>query len=132
MDRRDPFYHQFQEVVTTEDIDLWLGIEEHSLIQEVIVQDYFDNLVDSHESEDHGTDVADIDSSPFVPLEKPLPLRSEVMSVLDRLENIAYDSQGNNSIIHLSRVRILFCEAFRNETQFPTRQLLIAEVMQRT
>lgn len=73
MNRRDPFYHQVQKVVTTEDVYFWLGHEEQ--LQEAIVQDDFDNLVDNHESEDQGTDVADIDSSIPEALKEPLSPR---------------------------------------------------------
>lgn len=82
--------------------------------------------------ENRGTVVADIDSSRPEPLEDPLPLRSEAMRLLDRLENIACDSQVNDSVIHLRRVCSLFCGAFRNEAQSAIRQHFINEVVQRT
>lgn len=89
MNRRDPFYHQVHEVVTTEDADFCLSLEKQPQIQEAIVKDHFYNLVDGYESEDQGIDVLDFDSSPFDLLKEPLTPRSEVMSLFDTLENIA-------------------------------------------
>lgn len=71
MDHRDPLYHQVQKDVTTGDVDFWLGIEKQPQIQKAILQDYFNNLVDIHESEDQWTDVTGVKSSFFEPLKEP-------------------------------------------------------------
>ena len=131
IDRRDPFHVQVQESVTEDDVNYWLRLEEQEEIKDALVQDDLNSIDhDDDQTEVHEADNDDNEADEEDAVKLPLPPRSNLMRLLDQLEETALNSQIDNAIVHLRRARNAFREALRIDALSSNRQLLITEVMQ--